>query len=100
MALNRAVAVGFAEGPTAGLAALEPLVNEPQLATYGYLASARADLLRRLGRHQEALLAYQDALASTQSEDERSFLSRRIAELGKGSDPPAEQARPAMPPQR
>ena len=100
VALNRAVAVGFAEGPTAGLAALEPLVNEPQLATYGYLASARANLLRRLGRHEEALVAYQEALASTQNEVERSFLSRRIAELGKSSDQPAEEAAPASPPQR
>jgi RNA polymerase sigma-70 factor (ECF subfamily) len=100
VALNRAVAVGFAEGPTAGLAALELLVNEPQLATYGYLAFARADLLRRLGRYREAVLAYQEALASTQNEVERSFLSRRIAKLGKGSDQPAEEAGPASPPQR
>jgi hypothetical protein len=45
-------------------------------------------------------VAYQEALASTQNEVERSFLSRRIAELAKGSDQPAEQAGPALPPQR
>ncbi len=50
VALNRAVAVGLAEGPAAGLAALEALATEPLLATYSYLASARADFLRRLGR--------------------------------------------------
>ena len=44
VALNRAVAVGFAQGPAAGLAALEPLTTEPQLAGYGYLAAARAGL--------------------------------------------------------
>src|SRR5205807_6152440 len=50
VALNRAVAVGLADGPAAGLAEPEPLGNEPQLARYGYLAAARADFLRRLGR--------------------------------------------------
>ena len=48
--LNRAVAISFADGPEAGLAALEPLLAEPALATYHYLPAARADLLRRLGR--------------------------------------------------
>ena len=50
VALNRAVAVGFADGPAAGLAALDELGTEPQLAGYGYLAASRADFLRRLGR--------------------------------------------------
>jgi RNA polymerase sigma-70 factor (ECF subfamily) len=88
VALNRAVAVGFAEGPSAGLVALEPLLAEPQLAKYGYLASVRADLLRQLGRHTEALLAYQEALELTENEVERSFLSQRIGELGKIADWP------------
>lgn len=81
VALNRAVAVGFAAGPAAGLAALEPLENEPQLTTYGYLASARADLLRRLGCIPEALMSYEEALAFTDNEVERSFLAQRIADL-------------------
>ena len=81
VALNRAVAVGFAAGPAAGLAALEPLESEPQLTTYGYLASARADLLRRLGRIPEALVSYEEALAFTENAVERSFLARRIADL-------------------
>ena len=54
VALNRAVAVGFAGGADAGLAALDALAGEPQLAGYGYLPAARADFLRRLGRVDEA----------------------------------------------
>ena len=50
VALNRAVAVGFASGPEAGLRAVDALADEPQLAGYSYLASSRADFLRRLGR--------------------------------------------------
>ena len=57
VALNRAVAAGFAAGPAAGLAALEPLKSEPPLTTYGDLASARTDLLRRLGPNPEALVS-------------------------------------------
>jgi RNA polymerase sigma-70 factor (ECF subfamily) len=66
VALNRTVAVGFAAGPAAGLAALEQLKGEPQLTTYGDLASARADLLRRLGPIPEALVSYEEALAFAQ----------------------------------
>jgi len=79
--LNRAVAVGLAEGPAAGLAALEPLGAEPQLARYGYLAAARADFLRRLGRADEARLAYEEALLLTENEVERRFLEGRLAAL-------------------
>ena len=59
VALNRAVAVGLAEGPAAGLDALDDLADEPLLSTYSYLASARADFLRRLGRTDEARAAYE-----------------------------------------
>ena len=79
--LNRAVAVGFAFGPEAGLAALDELGDEPQLATYGYLAASRADFLRRLGRLDEARLAYEEALALTDNEVERRFLEGRLAAL-------------------
>ncbi|GAB7193554.1 RNA polymerase sigma factor [Kineococcus sp. NUM-3379] len=82
VALNRAVAVGFADGPAAGLAALDALAAEPQLAGYGYLAAARADLLRRLGRTGEARTAYSEALLLTENAVEREFLARRLAELG------------------
>ena len=63
VALNRAVAVGFACGAGAGLAALDELADEPQLAGYAYLPAARADFLRRLGRVAEARQAYAAALA-------------------------------------
>jgi RNA polymerase sigma factor (sigma-70 family) len=81
VALNRAVAVGFADGPGAGLAALEPLASEPQLAGYSYLAAARADLLRRLGRTAEARTAYDEALLLTENSVERQFLADRLRQL-------------------
>ncbi|SDR87597.1 RNA polymerase sigma factor [Microlunatus soli] len=81
VALNRAIAIGFRDGPQAGLAALAPLAEEPALATYGYLSAARADFLRRLGRRSEAVLAYQEALALTDNGAERSFLADRLAEV-------------------
>ncbi len=81
VALNRAVALGFARGPAAGLAALDALAGEPQLAGYGYLAAARADFLRRLGRSTEARLAYEEALLLTANEIERDFLTGRLAQL-------------------
>ncbi len=81
VALNRAVAVSFADGPEAGLAALDELAAEPLLATYPYLASSRADCLRRLGRLDEARTAYDEALLLTGNEVERRFLAGRLAEL-------------------
>ena len=69
------------DGPQAGLDALEPLGNEPQLATYPYLASARADFLRRLDRPAEAASAYQEALLLTTNDVERRFLAGRIDSL-------------------
>ena len=81
VALNRAVAVGLAWGPRAGLAALEPLGREPQLAGYPYFAAARADFLRRLNRLPEAREAYQEALALTDNDVERAFLSSRMDAL-------------------
>jgi len=81
VALNRAVAVGFARGVEAGLTELEALAAEPQLATYGYLAAARADFLRRVDRIAEARTAYEEALVLTSNEVERRFLERRLAEL-------------------
>jgi RNA polymerase sigma factor (sigma-70 family) len=81
VALNRAVAVSFAAGPEAGLAALEDLAGDPQLASYGYLASARADFLRRLGQLDAARDAYREALLLQTNEVEQSFLRRRLHEL-------------------
>jgi RNA polymerase sigma-70 factor (ECF subfamily) len=76
--LNRAVAVGEAEGLEAGLRRLDGLAG---LDAYSYFHAARADLLRRLARPAEALPAYERALELTRSEPERRFLARRIAEL-------------------
>ena len=81
VALNRAVAIGFAEGPGAGLKVLDGLSDEPQLAAYSYLPSARADLLRRLGRTDEARAAYRRALALTDNAVERGFLQDRLVGL-------------------
>ncbi|WP_112244955.1 RNA polymerase sigma factor [Kribbella monticola] len=80
-ALNRAVAKGFAAGPEAGLAALEELATEPQLATYPYAAVARGEFLRRLGRDREARSAYEEALTFTENAAERATLRQRLAEL-------------------
>ncbi|MCP2353240.1 RNA polymerase sigma-70 factor (ECF subfamily) [Nonomuraea thailandensis] len=79
--LNRAVAIGLRDGPQAGLAALDLLLEEPALATYGYLSAARADFLRRLGRWEEAATAYEEALAMTDNLVERAFLTRRLDEV-------------------
>ena len=76
--LNRAVAIGFQDGPEAGLAELSPLQDEPALSTYGYLSAARAEFLNRLGRRAEAAMAYEEALAMTSNEVERAYLARRL----------------------
>ncbi len=81
VALNRAAAIGLADGPQAGLLALDELSDEPALAAYRYLAAARADFLRRLGRGEEARAAYTQALALTENEVERAFLRDRLATL-------------------
>ena len=84
VALNRAVATGIADGPEAGLAALDALGGEPALATYGYFSAARADFLRRLGRTGEAATAYQEALLLTHNAVERAFLADRLRSLPPG----------------
>jgi RNA polymerase sigma factor (sigma-70 family) len=81
VALNRAVAVGLAEGPAAGLVALDELAAEPVLAAYNYLAAARADFLGRLGRVDEARLAYEEAILLSENAVEREFLTARLAHL-------------------
>ncbi|MBO0730330.1 MAG: hypothetical protein J2P57_13805 [Acidimicrobiaceae bacterium] len=81
VALNRAVAVGFAHGPEAGLVAIDALGDDTRVATYRYLASARADFLRRLGRLDDARLAYEEAMLLTDNSVERRFLQRQLQEL-------------------
>lgn len=78
--INRAVAVGLAEGATAGLALLDA-IDDPRLDGYHLLPAARADLLRRAGSDAEALPHYERALELAPSDPERRFLARRIAAL-------------------
>jgi RNA polymerase sigma-70 factor (ECF subfamily) len=78
--LNRAVAVAEADGPAAGLAIVEAL--DLDLDDYRYLHATRAELLRRLGRGEEAGAALQRALALADDAAERRLLERRLAELG------------------
>ncbi|HWM85048.1 MAG TPA: RNA polymerase sigma factor [Kofleriaceae bacterium] len=80
--LNRAVAVAMAEGPERGLALLDRLAATGALRQYHLLPAARADLLRRLGRAEEAAAAYREAIALVTNEPERRFLARRLAEVG------------------
>jgi RNA polymerase sigma-70 factor (ECF subfamily) len=79
--LNRAAAVGFAEGPEAGLALLEPLLGDRALERYQPLHAAHAELLRRAGRSEEAAPAYERAIALTENAVERSELERRLREI-------------------
>ncbi|HEX3794187.1 MAG TPA: RNA polymerase sigma factor [Acidimicrobiales bacterium] len=79
--LNRAVAVAMAEGPAAGLDLLDQLEDRPTLASYHLLPAARADLLRRLDRHDEAASAYTQALGLVVTDAERRYLERRLAEV-------------------
>jgi RNA polymerase sigma factor (sigma-70 family) len=77
--LNRAVAVGMAEGPAAGLALVDALVSEPSLASYHLLPSVRGDLLAKLGRRAEARGELERAAALTHNARERALLLARAA---------------------
>ncbi|MEH1125255.1 RNA polymerase sigma factor [Micromonospora sp. CPCC 206061] len=79
--LNRAVAVAMVHGPEAGLELLDELAADRRLAGYHLLPAARADLLRRMGRAEEAAAAYREALALVGNAPERRYLERRLAEL-------------------
>jgi RNA polymerase sigma-70 factor (ECF subfamily) len=76
--LNRAVAVAMADGPAAGLALVDALADTGVLAGYHLLPATRADLLRRLGRRDEAAAAYRAALALATADAERRYLTRRL----------------------
>jgi RNA polymerase sigma-70 factor, ECF subfamily len=81
VALNRAVAVAMVRGPEVALEEVELLEREGRLSGYRYLPATKADLLRRLGRYPEAVVAYRAALDLTDNEAERAFLSDRLAGL-------------------
>jgi RNA polymerase sigma-70 factor, ECF subfamily len=80
--LNRAVAIAMCDGPEAGLAQIDAVLEDGELANYYLAHSARADMYRRLGRTAEARASYEKALALTQQEPERQFLQERMRQLG------------------
>jgi RNA polymerase sigma factor (sigma-70 family) len=78
--LNRAIAVSMAESPQAGLAIVEGLLGEPALGGYHLLPSVRGDLLHKLGRYEEARVAFEAAAAIAGNRQEQDLLRRRAAE--------------------
>jgi RNA polymerase sigma-70 factor, ECF subfamily len=92
--LNRAVAVGMASGPSAGLELVAALEASGRLDGYHLLPATRADFLRRLGRLEEAAAAYAAALELAGTDVERRYLSRRLAAAGSAS---AQVSRPGSP---
>ena len=81
VALNRAVAIGMAFGPQAGLDLADQLASEPALANYHWLPSVRADLLARLGRKAEARAEFERAAGMTRNARERELLLGRAREM-------------------
>jgi RNA polymerase sigma factor (sigma-70 family) len=80
--LNRAVAVGMADGPQAALAIVDGLAHEPALKAYHLLPSVRGDLLHKLGRYAEARAAFEAAAELAGNKREQELLRRRAAEAG------------------
>lgn len=81
VALNRAVAIAMRDGPEAGLALVDGILAGGALNDYHLAHAARADLCRRLGRHDEARTAYRRVLELARQEPERRYIERRLAEL-------------------
>jgi len=79
--LNRAVAVAMAYGPAVGLRIIDRIEASGALTDYHLLPATRADLLRRLGRWDEAALAYRQAQTLASTDAERRYLSRRLTEV-------------------
>jgi len=79
VALNRTVAVSMVSGPAQALEEVAELEEDGRLARYQYLPAIKADLLHRLGRSEEASIAYRQALELTENDAEREFLARRLA---------------------
>ena len=75
--LNRAVAVSMARGPAAGLDAVDALKDNPALRGYHLLPSVRGDLLKKLGRTDEARMEFERAAAMTRNDRERTLLLER-----------------------
>jgi len=87
VSLNRAAAVAMAEEPSVGLALIDELVESGELDDYRYLHAGRADLLRRLGRHDEATTAYRRAIECSSNDAELAFLRQRITEISRSNIP-------------
>jgi RNA polymerase sigma-70 factor (ECF subfamily) len=87
VALNRAVALGYRDGPAAGLLALDEVAEDPRLADYHLVPAVRADLLWRAGRPAEAATAYSTAHDLARTEAERRFLARRRTRAESVLDP-------------
>jgi RNA polymerase sigma-70 factor (ECF subfamily) len=81
VALNRAIAISMCDGPQAGLDLVDRIFENGDLAEYYLAYSARADMLRRLGRSKEARIAYQAALERATALPAKRFLERRLREL-------------------
>ncbi|BDT88477.1 RNA polymerase sigma factor [Nocardia cyriacigeorgica] len=81
VAVNRAVALGFRDGPEAGLAALDEVAGHPRLAGSHLVPATRADLLRRAGRNREAAQYYREALERVGNDPAARFLRRRLDEV-------------------
>jgi RNA polymerase sigma-70 factor (ECF subfamily) len=79
--LNRAVAVAMRDGPAAGLALIEAILDRGDLRDYRPAHAARGELARRVGKTAEARKSFERALALTEQQPERRFLERRLAEL-------------------
>ena len=94
--LNRAVAVAMRDGPAAGLALIDAILERGDLRDYQLAHAARAELCRRLGRTADARASYERALALTRQEPERRFLERRLAELRKLTPPRPADVDPAV----
>jgi RNA polymerase sigma-70 factor (ECF subfamily) len=94
---NRAIAVAMSEGPAAGLVILDALGHHPQIGRWPQYHLARADLLRRLGRHADARDAYRMSLQLEPSSAERAFIARQLARLDGYKGPASyELGRPAV----
>ncbi len=85
--LNRAVAVAMADGPAAGLELVAAIEASGALGDYYLLPATRADLLRRLGRREEAAVSYAAARDLAATDAERRYLDRRLAETGQAGQP-------------
>lgn len=88
VALNRAAAVAMARGPQSGLALIDDLETSGELHGYHLLPAARAELLRRLGRLDEAAEAYALALSWARNETERAFLAERLEQVRRNKPTP------------